>query len=97
MKNLTKTHQQRWDAAQALFHSLICSALSNDAVIMFDGDKTEIDQFKFGESFIHIVDGNVTYVLFEADPDQDAGLFTRKSDYEHEMRQRFSVVCEIPW
>lgn len=97
MKELNVRHQQRWFAAKNFFESMLETAKWHDALIMFDDAVVERSQVRVTDTQIMVVIGNCSWIMFDADPDLDAGLYTKTHDFFIEMRKRFKIIKSIQW
>lgn len=88
---------RRWEAAKALFISLLETAVEGNHDIMFDHTIIQPEQIKISESGINVVFDNCTFEQFTNRRDMDGGLYDTIGDYEASVRKKFFLIKKIDW
>lgn len=95
---LSKTHEARWRNAKAVIMNLIDKANRHRAKIMYHDSVISPDQIKITDTKITIQFSPMTsYLLFEADPSCDHGLYQTCAEFKSEMHEHFALVKKLKW
>ena len=95
---LSKTHEARWRNAKTVINKLIEKAEQHHATILYCGSLISPDQIKINDTKIIIqVSPTVSYLLFEADPSCDHGLYETCAEFKSEMYENFVLVKKLKW
>ena len=95
MAKLNTRQEHRWAAAQRLVFALKLIAKQEQAILLFDGELLELTAIRMNDRGIYVVAENCTYIVFEADPEVDHGLYDKAKDFETEFRKRFVLVKKL--
>lgn len=95
---LNSLHQKRWDNAKRQFSAII-ERMTRDPslVLLYHNEPISVDQIKITDTEIMIVDENVSYRIFEADPSYDHGLYTTVTEFNENIRKNFRMMREVKW
>jgi hypothetical protein len=95
---LNTRHQHRWLAAQRLVVRLLTKAVAENGTLMFDGSIIPFSAIVVNERGIYVdPDPNCRYIMFEADPTFDHGLYDKARDFEACFRKRFTLVKKLEY
>jgi hypothetical protein len=98
MAELNTRHQHRWLAAQRLVVRLLKTAVFENATLMFEGQMLPFEAIVVNERGIYVdTDPNCRYIMFEADPEMDHGLYDKTKDFEACFRKRFTLVKKVAY
>lgn len=95
---LSKTHEARWRNAKTVISKLIEKAERHHAKILYRDSLISPDQIKINDAKIVIQFSPTTsYLLFEADPSCDHGLYQTCAEFKSEMHEDFVLVKKLKW
>ena len=94
---LNKRHQARWNAARALFQSMIDTANRENGMLLFNGSPIPTSDVRITDVGIYVVEDNCTFIQFEANPDFDHGLYDKASSFEAKIRRNFVIVKKLEY
>ena len=95
---LSKTHEARWRNAKAVINNLIQKAERHHAKILYHDSIISPDQIKIHDTKITIqLSPTTSYLLFEADPSCDHGLYETCAEFKSEMHEEFALVKKLKW
>lgn len=97
MAELNKLHLARWMAAQKLVVRLLTTAVLDGGTIMFENTPIEMTNLVINERGIYVDLENCRYIMFEADPEYDHGLYDKVEDFEACFRNRFTIVKKLEY
>lgn len=89
---MNKNQKSRWEAAVKLFEKMKRAAKLSGSKIYFENMLIELEQIVITDSKIYVICDHSKYIEFDADPEIDGGLNTRKADYAKYVRSKFRLV-----
>lgn len=97
MKALNVRQQQRWEFAKNQIASMLAVAKRAGAKLMHDGMVIELEEVKVVDDTILVQRGNTRWIIFQADPDMDAGLYDTTTEFSRSLRKHFKIIKELHW